>query len=63
MGHLRTFLLILLTVLLPIRGALAGAMLYPGRTATAGTPVNAAREAQPAHGEHGAAVERVTPLA
>lgn len=37
MKHLRTFILILLAVLLPIRGAVAAAMLCPGEAATIGT--------------------------
>jgi hypothetical protein len=44
--YLRTFLLVLLTVLLPIRGAVAAAMLCPAKTATVSTAADAG------HGEH-----------
>lgn len=46
MKYLRTFILILLTVLLPIRGAVAVAMLCPGEAATISTVADAG------HGEH-----------
>jgi hypothetical protein len=55
--YIRAFILVLLTVLLPIRGAVAAAMLCPGGTAKAGAEVNAAHGAHGVQGEHGAAAE------
>jgi hypothetical protein len=51
--YLRTFILILLTVLLPIRGAVAAAMLCPGQKATASTFAAAAHPEPDTHAGHG----------
>ena len=57
MKHLRTFILILLTVLLPLRGAVAAAMLCPGGTATVGAEMKAAHGAHAGQGANGAAAD------
>jgi hypothetical protein len=44
--YLRTLILVLLTVLLPIRGAVAAAMLCPGEASTMGAAATAG------HGDH-----------
>jgi hypothetical protein len=50
---LRTFILVLLTVLLPIRGAVAAAMLCPGEKAMASTFAAAAPPEHDKHASHG----------
>lgn len=57
MKYLRTFILVLLTVLLPFRGAVAAAMLCPSGTATAGAEVNDAHGAHGVQSEHSAAAQ------
>jgi hypothetical protein len=55
--HLRTFILILLTVLLPIRGAVAAAVLCPGEATTLDAGMNAVHGQHGVQGEHAAAAE------
>ena len=57
MKYLRTFILVLLTILLPIRGAVAAAMLCPGGTATVDAEVNAAPGAHGGEGANSAAAD------
>ena len=49
MNYLRTFILVLLAVLLPIRGAVAAAMLCPGEAVTIGTVAVAEHEHHDMH--------------
>jgi hypothetical protein len=51
--HLRTFLLVLLTVLLPIRGGLAAAMLCPGDAAALHAAADGSQAAPSPHAGHG----------
>jgi len=50
--YLRTFILVLLTVLLPIRGAVAAAMLCPGEKATVRTFAPAGHAEHEMHAGH-----------
>ena len=50
--YLRTFILVLLTVLLPIRGAAAAAMLCPGEASTISTAATAGHGGHDMHAEH-----------
>jgi hypothetical protein len=58
---LRTFILVLLTVLLPVRGALAAAMLCPGETTTIGTAATAGHVEHDMHADHAVDMHHATP--
>lgn len=55
--HLRSFILVLLTVLLPIRGTVAAAMLCPGEATTIGAGMNTVHGQHDVQGEHGDVAE------
>ena len=50
--YLRTLILVLLTVLLPVRGAVAAAMLCPGESSTISTAATAGHGHHDMHGDH-----------
>jgi hypothetical protein len=51
--YFRTFMLVLLTVLLPIRGAVAAAMLCPGKASTVSTLAVGGHTEHEMHAGHG----------
>jgi hypothetical protein len=50
--YLRTFILVLLAVLLPVRGAVAAAMLCPGESSEIGTAASAGQGEHDMHAGH-----------
>jgi hypothetical protein len=59
--HLRTFILVLLAVLLPIRGAVAAAMQCPGEASTISTAASAGHGRHDMHADHDMEVHQVAP--